>query len=219
MNGKAAGIVARDAAQNADCLRIDGGGGVVLPRGFAGRRERQLQSWKILGDIPDRFGVARALPKSVQVRMPVGGASGPEPQAGRQAIAASAKAARIRISMLEYMKRSPSSMKRRQLIKLAAFLGSHSRQAVLPIEAHHSFAAEYDASKAIRITGVISKVEWTNPHSYLYIDVKDDQGNLVTWTCEGGAPNTLSRRGFTKNDIKMGTPLPSTAMEPRTART
>jgi hypothetical protein len=75
---------------------------------------------------------------------------------------------------------------------------------VLPIEAHHSFAAEYDASKAVRITGVISKVEWTNPHSYLYIDVKDDKGNLASWTCEGGAPNTLSRRGFTKNAIKIG---------------
>jgi hypothetical protein len=89
-------------------------------------------------------------------------------------------------------------------IKLAAFLGIALTAAVLPIEAHHSFAAEYDASKAIRVTGVISKVEWTNPHSYLYIDVKDDHGNLVTWTCEGGAPNTLSRRGFTKNAIKIG---------------
>jgi hypothetical protein len=75
--------------------------------------------------------------------------------------------------------------------------------AVLPLAAHHSFAAEYDASKAIRVTGVISKVEWTNPHSYLYIDVKDDQG-AITWTCEGGAPNALSRRGFTKNAIKIG---------------
>ena len=94
-------------------------------------------------------------------------------------------------------------------IKLAAFhgmafLGGLFAAAVLPIEAHHSFAAEYDASKAIRITGVISKVEWTNPHSYLYIDMKDEHGNLVTWTCEGGAPNTLSRRGFTKNAIKIG---------------
>lgn len=75
---------------------------------------------------------------------------------------------------------------------------------VLQIQAHHSFAAEYDASKAIRVTGVISKVEWTNPHSYIYIDVKDEQGNLVTWTCEGGAPNALSRRGFRKNSIKLG---------------
>src|SRR5271163_970088 len=74
---------------------------------------------------------------------------------------------------------------------------------VLPLAAHHSFSAEYDATKAIRITGVISKVEWTNPHSYIYIDVKGDQGN-ITWTCEGGAPNALSRRGFRKNDIKIG---------------
>jgi Family of unknown function (DUF6152) len=88
--------------------------------------------------------------------------------------------------------------------KLAAFIGMAFAAAALPVEAHHSFAAEYDATKAIRITGVISKVEWTNPHSYLYIDVKDDHGNLVTWTCEGGAPNTLSRRGFTKNAIKIG---------------
>ena len=89
-------------------------------------------------------------------------------------------------------------------IKLAALLGVVFTAGVLPVAAHHSFAAEYDASKAVRITGVISKVEWTNPHSYLYIDVKDDQGTLLTWTCEGGAPNALSRRGFRKNDIKLG---------------
>ena len=88
--------------------------------------------------------------------------------------------------------------------KLAALLVLALSASVLPMEAHHSFAAEYDASKAVRITGVISKVEWTNPHSYLYIDVKDDQGKLLTWTCEGGAPNALSRRGFRKNDIKIG---------------
>jgi hypothetical protein len=89
-------------------------------------------------------------------------------------------------------------------IKLQALLVLALSVGVLPMEAHHSFAAEYDASKAVRITGLISKVEWTNPHSYLYVDVKDDHGNLVTWTCEGGAPNALSRRGFRKNDIKLG---------------
>lgn len=89
-------------------------------------------------------------------------------------------------------------------IKLQALLVLALSAGVLPMEAHHSFAAEYDASKAVRITGLISKVEWTNPHSYLYIDVKDDHGNLVSWTCEGGAPNALSRRGFRKNDIKIG---------------
>jgi hypothetical protein len=89
-------------------------------------------------------------------------------------------------------------------IKLAALLGIAFAVGVLPVAAHHSFAAEFDASKAIRITGVISKVEWTNPHSYLYLDVKDDQGNWATWACEGGAPNALSRRGFTRNAIKLG---------------
>jgi len=88
--------------------------------------------------------------------------------------------------------------------KLAALLTLALLASVWPMEAHHSFAAEYDATKAVRITGVISKVEWTNPHSYLYVDVKDDHGKLSTWTCEGGAPNTLSRRGFRKNDINLG---------------
>jgi hypothetical protein len=83
-------------------------------------------------------------------------------------------------------------------------LGMATLGLVLPIYGHHSFAAEFDGSKAIRKTGVISKVEWTNPHSYFYIDVKDDNGDVVTWGCEGGAPIALSRRGFKKNDIKLG---------------
>jgi len=84
------------------------------------------------------------------------------------------------------------------------FLGMATAALVLPVYGHHSFAAEFDGSKAIRKTGVISNVEWTNPHSYFYIDVKDDSGNVVTWGCEGGAPIALSRRGFKKNDIKLG---------------
>ena len=70
--------------------------------------------------------------------------------------------------------------------------------------AHHSFAAEFDASKAIRITGTLSKVEWTNPHIYFYLDTKDEQGNVVKWTCESGAPGALSRRGFKRGDLKLG---------------
>jgi len=50
--------------------------------------------------------------------------------------------------------------------------------------AHHSFAAEFDGSKSMRIKGVLTKIEWTNPHSYFYVDVKDDQGNVVNWGCE-----------------------------------
>jgi len=70
--------------------------------------------------------------------------------------------------------------------------------------AHHSFAAEFDASKAVRLEGTLTKIEWTNPHSYFYIDVKDDQGNIVNWGCEAGAPGALSRRGFKRGDIKLG---------------
>ena len=73
--------------------------------------------------------------------------------------------------------------------------------------AHHSFAAEFDASKAIRLTGTLIKVEWTNPHSYFYIDVKDEAGTVVNGRCEAGSPGALSRRGFKRGDIKLGDTL------------
>jgi hypothetical protein len=73
--------------------------------------------------------------------------------------------------------------------------------------AHHSFAAEFDGSKAIRLNGTLAKVEWTNPHIYFYIDVKDEGGNVVRWTCESGAPGALSRRGWKRGDLKLGDPI------------
>jgi hypothetical protein len=76
--------------------------------------------------------------------------------------------------------------------------------AALPLLGHHSFAAEFDPTKAVRIHGTLTKIEWTNPHSYFYVDVKDEQGNIVNWGCEAGAPGALSRRGFKKGDIKLG---------------
>ena len=79
--------------------------------------------------------------------------------------------------------------------------------AVAPMLAHHSFAAEFDASKAMRLTGTLTKIEWTNPHSYFYVDAKDEKGQVTSWTCEGGAPGALSRRGFKKGDLKIGDTL------------
>jgi hypothetical protein len=90
------------------------------------------------------------------------------------------------------------AMKRMLLVVAAIALAG------APLVAHHSFAAEFDASKAIRITGTLTKVEWTNPHIYFYLDAKDEQGNPVRWTCESAAPGALSRRGFKRGDLKLG---------------
>jgi hypothetical protein len=79
--------------------------------------------------------------------------------------------------------------------------------AITPLAAHHSFAAEFDASKAVRLTGTLTKIEWTNPHSYFYIDVKDEKGKVANWGCEGAGPGALSRRGFKRGDIKLGDTL------------
>ena len=75
------------------------------------------------------------------------------------------------------------------------------------VSAHHSFAAEFDGSKPIRLVGTITKVQWTNPHSFFYIDVKDETGNIVNWACEGGGPGALSRRGWKRGDLKLGDTL------------
>ena len=73
-----------------------------------------------------------------------------------------------------------------------------------PAFGHHSFAAEFDGTKPVKLAGTMTKLEWTNPHIWLYLDVKDDAGNVAKWQCEGGAPNTLTRNGWTKEAIKGG---------------
>ena len=73
-----------------------------------------------------------------------------------------------------------------------------------PAFAHHSFAAEFDGTKAVKLEGTMTKLEWTNPHIWLYLDVKDEAGNVVKWQCEGGAPNTLTRAGWSKDSLKPG---------------
>jgi hypothetical protein len=73
--------------------------------------------------------------------------------------------------------------------------------------AHHSFAAMYDANKPIRLVGKLTKIEWTNPHSFFYIDVTDSRGQVNRWTVEGAGPGALSRRGFNRGDIDLGDTL------------
>jgi Family of unknown function (DUF6152) len=77
----------------------------------------------------------------------------------------------------------------------------------IPAYAHHSFAAEFDGSRSLRITGTITRIEWSNPHSYFFIDVKDDKGNIANWGCEGAGPGALTRRGWKKGDVKLGDTL------------
>jgi len=72
------------------------------------------------------------------------------------------------------------------------------------VSAHHSFAAEFDANKPVTLQGAVTKVEWANPHIWVYLDVKDEQGNLQPWQCEGGPPNTLTRNGWSMNSLKAG---------------
>jgi uncharacterized protein DUF6152 len=76
--------------------------------------------------------------------------------------------------------------------------------ASLPAMAHHSFAAEYSSDQPITLKGTLTKVEWTNPHGWIYIDVKDDAGKVTNWAIEFGAPNALLRRGVRKSDFPTG---------------
>src|SRR6195256_2686178 len=73
-----------------------------------------------------------------------------------------------------------------------------------PLVAHHSFAAEYDASKPVTLKGTVTRVEWTNPHARFYVDVKEESGTVTNWNLELASPNVLSRQGWTRNSLKFG---------------
>ena len=72
------------------------------------------------------------------------------------------------------------------------------------VHAHHSFAAEFDANKSVKITGAVTKVEWQNPHVWFYIDVKEASGKVINWGIEMGSPNGLMRSGWDRNVMKVG---------------
>jgi hypothetical protein len=93
-------------------------------------------------------------------------------------------------------------------VKIAKFAGLIAifgcALATAPLYAHHSFAAEFDGSKKIEMTGVVTKVDWVNPHAYIYVDVKNPDGTVTNWALETGAPNALYRQGWRKSDLKIG---------------
>jgi len=99
-------------------------------------------------------------------------------------------------------------MKRTRLLIACAVLGSG-----LPALAHHSFSSEYDANKAVTLKGVVTKVEWLNPHAWFYMDVKDQSGIVQHWQCESGPPNILVRNGWRKDSLKPGDEITVTGFQ------
>jgi len=74
----------------------------------------------------------------------------------------------------------------------------------MPVAAHHSFSAEYDSKKAVSLKGIVTKVDWMNPHVYFFLDVTDETGNITNWALEMGPPAGLQRSGWTRNTMKVG---------------
>ena len=75
------------------------------------------------------------------------------------------------------------------------------------VYAHHAFAAEFDAKRPVKLRGTVTKMEWINPHAWIHVDVKSPDGKVVNWMVEAGTPNTLFRRGFTKDSLASGTEI------------
>jgi hypothetical protein len=91
--------------------------------------------------------------------------------------------------------------------KLCACVSAILLGASVTASAHHAFAAEFDSKKPIKFTGTVTKMLWVNPHAWIYIDVKQPDGTVEEWMIEAGTPNTLLRRGFTKESLQPGTEI------------
>ena len=101
---------------------------------------------------------------------------------------------------MNHMKMTPTTLVV-LLAGTAALLGSAS------LSAHHAFSAEFDANRPLQLEGTVARTEWINPHSWIHIEVTDDDGQVASWAIECGAPNSLMRRGLNKNSIPVGTAL------------
>lgn len=90
------------------------------------------------------------------------------------------------------------------MIKTLVLLTTVLLASAIPVVAHHSFAAEYDSTKPVNVTGTLTRVEWTNPHIWFYLDVKDESGNVTNWGFSAAPPGVLMRRGIPKDVLKVG---------------